>query len=127
MVAGGTAVCQGGPYADNVVRSTECCVVGNYTLRCIDTYGDGWHGGQISVNGVEYCHNFTTGALIEASIVAPTAGGITVEIDSSDFQWNKVSASGVVANTGAFASALAGGGAEAGSRVHLLRGQLLVP
>ena len=30
----------------------------NYTLNCYDSWGDGWNGGFITINGVDYCGNF---------------------------------------------------------------------
>lgn len=29
-----------------------------YTLVCIDSYGDGWHGGYVKIDGVKYCETF---------------------------------------------------------------------
>ena len=34
---------------------------GSYELRCIDSFGDGWQGGFITINGKNYCKDFTTG------------------------------------------------------------------
>ena len=34
---------------------------GTYTINCIDSYGDGWHGGYIQIFGVNYCTGFSTG------------------------------------------------------------------
>ena len=50
----------------------ECCLLaGVYTLKCKDSYGDGWHGGFISFKGTEYCENFVGGPeeAIEITIV----------------------------------------------------------
>ena len=39
-----------------------CCQpAGTYELVCTDTYGDGWHGGYIEVEGMSYCGDFTAG------------------------------------------------------------------
>ena len=41
----------------------RCCLNdGVYTLKCQDSYGDGWHGGFIEVRGTEYCEDFTGGS-----------------------------------------------------------------
>ena len=29
-----------------------------YKLHCKDTYGDGWHGGYITIQGERYCNHF---------------------------------------------------------------------
>ena len=29
-----------------------------YKLHCKDTYGDGWHGGYITIQNTRYCDNF---------------------------------------------------------------------
>ena len=29
-----------------------------YKLHCKDTYGDGWHGGFITIQGIRYCDDF---------------------------------------------------------------------
>ena len=61
----GDKVCEGGPYksrSQNVV--TDCNVSGSgLTLRCIDTYGDGWHGGFLTISGEKYCEDFRRGHL----------------------------------------------------------------
>ena len=31
---------------------------GMYTLKCFDSYGDGWLGGFIEINGKQYCADF---------------------------------------------------------------------
>ena len=42
--------------------SEECCLdAGMYTLTCDDTYKDGWHGGFITIQGKQYCEDFTDG------------------------------------------------------------------
>ena len=32
-----------------------------YILKCKDWYGDGWHGGSITVEGTRYCEDFKSG------------------------------------------------------------------
>ena len=32
-----------------------------FTIYCVDAYGDGWHGGYLEINGEQYCANFTNG------------------------------------------------------------------
>ena len=50
------------PHLDLSTANTQCCLPpGEYTLECKDTYGDGWHGGYITINGEDYCKTFTEG------------------------------------------------------------------
>ena len=44
-------------FADN----TQSCTLltGVYTLTCLDSYGDGWHGGFIEIQGAKYCDDFS--------------------------------------------------------------------
>jgi len=46
-------VCSGGPYDSNAIYDSVGCVIpdGDYTLNCIDSYGDGWHGGSVTIRG----------------------------------------------------------------------------
>ena len=45
--------------------SQTCCIqpspTGSYNLECKDTYGDGWHGGYLEINGETFCEDFTSG------------------------------------------------------------------
>ena len=51
-----------GTYGEYNDYSEECCLAaGVYTLTCQDSYGDGWHGGIITVQGKIYCDDFRTG------------------------------------------------------------------
>lgn len=46
-----------------------CCIpVGNYVLNCKDSFGDGWHGAYMVIDGVEYCREFESGILQSNSI-----------------------------------------------------------
>jgi len=48
----------------NTHEAVECCLPpGEYTLECKDSYGDGWHGGYITVNGAKYCEDFDSSSL----------------------------------------------------------------
>ena len=42
----------------------ECCLpdhTNDYAITCYDSYGDGWHGGYLEINGYKYCENFDRG------------------------------------------------------------------
>ena len=49
-------------YEDNTEYSKTCCVTsGTFSLNCKDSYGDGWEGGYIEIQGSKYCDNFSSG------------------------------------------------------------------
>lgn len=56
-------LCGGTDFEDHSVSGKECCVIPgqSYVLTCIDSFGDGWHGGYIEMNGHKYCEDFTSG------------------------------------------------------------------
>ena len=63
--ADGAVVCSGGPFEERNKDYPQGCVTTekNLTLKCIDNYGDGWHGGYIMFHGVIYCRDFRNGHL----------------------------------------------------------------
>ena len=49
-------------YGDSNSYTQSCTLpAGPHTIKCKDTYGDGWHGGYLRINGAEYCKTFTDG------------------------------------------------------------------
>merc|ERR1719346_350119 len=47
----GSCGSNGAVYGDNQVIETQCCLPdGTYTLSCMDSYGDGWHYGNINID-----------------------------------------------------------------------------
>ena len=49
-------------YENNQIYTEECCQEeGDYQLVCKDSYGDGWSGGFLEINGDTYCEEFTQG------------------------------------------------------------------
>ena len=61
----GKVVCSGGPYPDNgkTYPIDGCTLPQKITIKCIDTCGDGWHGGYIQIGEKKYCEDFRTGLL----------------------------------------------------------------
>jgi len=40
----------------------SCCIPEDrYDLKCKDSYGDGWHGGYLEIDGNKYCESFSDG------------------------------------------------------------------
>ena len=49
----------GQEYTNNNTFTDECCQeAGSYELICHDSYGDGWNGGYIEIEGNQYCNKF---------------------------------------------------------------------
>ena len=63
--AAGEVVCKGGPFDDRKEYPQPSCSLTDktYTIKCIDSYGDGWHGGFISLGSEKYCEDFRRGHL----------------------------------------------------------------
>ena len=51
-------------------QQTKTCALspGEYTLICADSYGDGWNGAQLTIQGVTYCDDFTDGSEMMAQV-----------------------------------------------------------
>jgi hypothetical protein len=73
------SVCSSGTtYGDHQSYEEPCCLPsGTYELTCSDSYGDGWNGGHIEIDGASYCDDFAQGNSKTVSIIvgeeAPTA------------------------------------------------------
>jgi len=49
-------------YGNNGKYHQECCLpAGSYELLCRCSYGDGWHGGYVEIQGKKYCKNLLSG------------------------------------------------------------------
>jgi len=63
-----------GSYGNNQDYSEECTVApGTYTLTCTDSYGDGWHGGYLTIQGTKYCRDFKSGSSKTVSVTVAAA------------------------------------------------------
>ena len=50
-------------YEEDQEYNEQCCLPsGTYTLSCEDSYGDGWQGGFIDIQGSHYCEGFLSGS-----------------------------------------------------------------
>ena len=64
-----------GSYGNNGEYTQQCCLMpGRYNLACKDSYGDGWHGGYIEVDGIKYCESFTSGNEETSEIIVQDGG-----------------------------------------------------
>ena len=60
-------------YGDDNDYIEQCCLVpGSYTLTCMDSYGDGWHGGFIVIQGQTYCEYFNSGSSATEEVIIQT-------------------------------------------------------
>ena len=49
-------------YQNYATVTEQCCQpAGQYELVCKCSYGDGWHGGYLEINGQRYCEEFKDG------------------------------------------------------------------
>merc|ERR1712241_1214519 len=53
--------CSGNGYKNNDSYSKTCSTPRPATLVCKDSYGDGWHGAYIEIEGKKYCEGFKSG------------------------------------------------------------------
>jgi len=53
ITSSGEVVCSGDSYDSNSLYEVLDCQLddGAYVLNCIDTFGDGWHGGHVTIEG----------------------------------------------------------------------------
>ena len=55
-------------YKDGESYDQKCCVAvddgkNDFVITCEDTYGDGWHGSYLEINGKKYCEQFVDGKI----------------------------------------------------------------
>ena len=51
-------------YGNYEEYTRKCCLPEDeeqFRIICKDTYGDGWHGGYLEINGIQYCDDFLSG------------------------------------------------------------------
>ena len=56
-------VAQGSLANNQVYTFTMCLSIGLHTAALLDSYADGWHGGYLTINGVDYGRDFLTGTV----------------------------------------------------------------
>ena len=60
-------------YKSKQIYTEKCCQLeGEYELICKDSFGDGWHGGYLEIDGTKYCTDFKQGS--EQATEAPMSG-----------------------------------------------------
>jgi len=51
----------------------QCCLApAAHTLTCQDSYGDGWSGGSIEIQGQTYCEDFFDGSSVTTEVIIHT-------------------------------------------------------
>ena len=51
-------------FGDDGTYTQTCCLPQDeteFTITCKDEWGDGWHGGNLEINGNSYCGDFSSG------------------------------------------------------------------
>ena len=88
--ANGTALYDGGQYANNSVNTIELCLEENasYAITLLDSYGDGWNGGTFSIS-TPNCElvsgGLDQGTLATFDFTASCDGGSTGDVAPWDF------------------------------------------
>jgi len=65
-----------------LVLATSFVNAQTFTLTCFDSYGDGWHGGFITINGVNYCGDFFSGSEQTHTIAAENICSIMITTEN---------------------------------------------
>jgi len=95
-VDGRDAMCSSSrSFSSYSVRTETCCLTpGTHNFNCFDSWGDGWHGGYVTVNGQKLCHDFNYGRKKSTvfTIAAPSGTGGTTPppkdmCDECDTAW----------------------------------------
>ena len=69
-------------------EETPCCLgTGDHVVRCIDSWGDGWHGSSITVGAqqetnVNFCSTFATGLNEEHRFTVNSAGQVSDSVST---------------------------------------------
>lgn len=66
----------GSKYTNSNTQTIECCQPpGDYTMKCKDSYGDGWNGAYIQVGSstAKVCKDFTTGTTKSVTVNHPAS------------------------------------------------------
>jgi len=91
---------------------TYPCLLDEVTLNMYDSYGDGWNGGFLTVDGVDY--TITTGAFGSSDLCLDLSGCIdftwTAGAWDAEVSWDVTDASGAVIASGVAASTTLGNG-----------------
>jgi len=71
-------------YSNNKIFVEKCCLFpGDYILRCKDSYGDGWKGSYVKIDGKRYCQHFKSGKEKMAQVTIRNLSN-----DSNDFNFD---------------------------------------
>jgi hypothetical protein len=100
------------PNANNDDGSCNYCTLDNVTLNLYDSFGDGWNGGIMTVNGVDYTVSSGSLASFDLCVDLTTCTDLiyTAGSWSTENSWDVVDASGAVIAAGPNASGTIGAG-----------------
>ena len=68
--------CESNTEYDNMqIYTQQCCLPAKeteFSLTCLDTFQDGWHGAYIEIEGKRYCENFHKGESFATVVPNPS-------------------------------------------------------
>merc|ERR1711879_78072 len=89
--------CTGSGYASYATETVICCLSdGEYMVECYDSYGDGWNGAYLEIDGVSYCAELSSDymsvplvigdapVLSEVPTEEPTAMVMTTSVETTE-------------------------------------------
>ena len=74
--------------SDSEITKTCALSPGEYTLICTDAFGDGWNGGQITIQGVNYCNDFNYGSEKMVQVIITDGSGIIRDVSGMSIKGN---------------------------------------
>lgn len=75
-------------YAADSQYSQNCCQdEGEWPVTCTDSYGDGWHGGYLEIDGQKFCENFTTGYTYNGGVSTFECEDVCLDVKTVTMDW----------------------------------------
>ena len=85
---GGTCENEEG-YLENKEYTQKCCVAEGSTITCQDSFGDGWHGGYLEIDGQKYCDIFSSGYKFSVKLNSDDSDGSGGDVSiTSSTSWD---------------------------------------
>ena len=72
--------CTSGTVSSSWSEQIKTCSLspGEYTLVCTDSYGNGWNGARVTIQGVKYCDKFIDGSEMQVQVIITGGFGMPV-------------------------------------------------
>ena len=76
-------------YFENKEYTQKCCVAEGSTITCQDSFGDGWHGGYLEIDGQKYCDIFSSGYKFSVKLNSDDSDGSGGDVSiTSSTSWD---------------------------------------